>query len=139
MKLCFDSIAEVKEFVGSLKGTRGKKGEGDDGEAIAGVAGQQAPAPIMPPAQQAAFQPTAFTPPPQPQTAFPVVDPIVARIVTRIEGAIASGQPADAVLTWFRGQCGSEAANATMDQIKQVFLPKLAMPTLENIAKLMNA
>ena len=61
------------------------------------------------------------------------------RIIARIDSAIASGQPPDAVLNWFRGQCGAEAAAATMDQIKTVFLPKLAMPGLENIAKLMNA
>lgn len=147
MKLCFDSIAEVKDFVASLKGTRGKKGENDDGELIPGNPTQQAPAPLQPPAQQqpAAFQPQAapaFTPPqgfPGAPAADPAAAALVARIVTRIDGAIASGQPADAVLTWFRGQCGAEAANATMDQVKQVFLPKLAMPTLENIAKLMNA
>lgn len=139
MKLCFDSIEEVKDFVGSLKGTRGKKG--DDAEP---QAANQAPAPLQPPAQQ---QP-AFNPPAQvagfpgagaaPGT-DPAVHALVERIVKRIDGAIASGQPADAVLTWFRGQCGAEAANATMDQIKQSFLPKLAAPALENIAKLMNA
>ena len=69
----------------------------------------------------------------------PVVAGLVQRIVTRIDSAIASGQPADAVLTWFRGQCGAEASAATMDHIKTVFLPKLAVPALENIAKLMNA
>lgn len=145
MKLCFDSIAEIREFVASLKGTRGKKGEIDDdaGQPAAG----QAPAPIQPPAQQpAAFTPSqgpAFQPPQGGFPGAPVGDPaaagLVARIVTRIDGAIASGQPADAVLTWFRGQCGTEAANASMDQIKQVFLPKMPMPSLENIAKLMNA
>lgn len=145
MKLCFDSIEEVKLFVGNLKGTRGKKGENDDGELIPPQ--QQAPAPIMPPqGQPAAFQPQAapaFTPPQPAFPSAPAADPAIAglvnRIVARIDGAIAGGQPADAVLTWFRGQCGAEAAGATMDQIKQVFLPKLAMPTLENIAKLMNA
>ena len=143
MKLCFDSIEEVKSFVASLKGTRGKKGEGDEAEAP-----PQAPAPLMP--SQA--QPQAFNPAPAPATfqppvnAFPgapagdpAVASLVARIVARIDSAIASGQPADAVLGWFRGQCGAEAAGATMDQIKTVFLPKLAAPGLENIAKLMNA
>lgn len=145
MQLIFDSVDEVRTFVkNELKGQRGKK---DDGEGDAGTAGS-APPLAMPPqqGQQPAFNPqtAAFTPP----TAFPGgtpsnIDPatqaIVGRIVARIDGAIGSGQPADAVLTWFRGQCGAEAANATMDQIKQNFLPKLAMPTLENIAKLMNA
>ena len=142
MKLCFDSIEEVKDFVGALKGTRGKKGEGDDTPPPA----HQAPAPLMPPQGQ----PLTFAPTPQPQfqapTAFPAppaVDPAIAALVTRInakiDGAIASGQPADSVLNWFRGQCGAEAANASMDQIKTVFLPRAAVPTLENIAKLMNA
>lgn len=145
MKLCFDSIEEVKEFVGSLKGTRGKKGEGD--EAPLTGTGQQAPAPIMPTnVATAAFQPSSAPAFQAPQGAFPGAptgDPataaLVTRIVAKIDGALASGQPTDAVLGWFRGQCGPEAASATMDQIKQVFLPKLAAPTLENIAKLMNA
>ena len=143
MKLCFDSIEEVKSFVASLKGTRGKKGEGDEAEAP-----PQVPAPLMPSqAQPQAFNPTpapaTFQPPvnafPGASAGDPVVNGLVARIVARIDSAIASGQPADAVLGWFRGQCGAEAAGATMDQIKTVFLPKLAAPGLENIAKLMNA
>ena len=144
MKLCFDSIEEVKDFVGALKGTRGKKGE-DGGEA-GGQVTHTAPQPQQPPqSQPAAFQPASpqFTAPiafPAQPSADPAVSAIVSRINTRIDGAIASGQPADQVLAWFRGQCGAEAVNATMDQIKTVFLPKeAAMPTLENIAKLMNA
>ena len=140
MKLCFDSIEEVKSFVASLKGTRGKKGEGDEAEA-----GPQAPAPLMP-QNQPVFDrglENAFRPPtnafPGAPGGDPVVAGLVARIVARIDSAVASGQPADAVLGWFRGQCGAEAAGATMDQIKTVFLPKLAAPGLENIAKLMNA
>lgn len=147
MQITFESIEEVRDFVKThLKGSRGKVGDKEDGDTTTGAA----PAPLMPPqGQQVAFQPTqqpAFSPP---QGGFPGsgaapgVDPatqaIVARINTRIDGAITSGQPADAVLTWFRTQCGAEAANATMDQIKQSFLPKLPMASLENIAKLMNA
>lgn len=151
MKLCFDSIAEVKEFVGSLKGTRGGKGkeEGDDASGPAPGAAHTVPAPLQPPAiaggafnpgpQPAAFNPgTGF-----PSGAGPQIDPNVAglvnRVTARIDGAIASGQAADAVLGWFRTQCGPEASSATMDQIKQVFLPKQPLPVLENIAKLMNA
>lgn len=146
MKLCFDSIAEVREFVAALKGTRGKKGEGDDDGG--NTAANAAPAPLMPPQGQPGSPgpgaSAAFTPPQQAGfPGAPSIDPAVAglvqRIATRIDGAIQSGQPADTVLTWFRGQCGNEAANATMDQIKQIFLPKLTVPTLENIAKLMNA
>ncbi len=129
------------EFKARIKNPRG----GKDDEPLTN---NTAPAPLQPPqGQPAAFQPgaTAAFNPPQGGNfpGAPSIDSagaaIVGRIVTRIDGAIASGQPADAVLTWFRGQCGAEAASATMDQIKQVFLPKLAMPTLENIAKLMNA
>ena len=140
MKLCFDSIEEVKLFVAALKGTRGKKGEEESGEAAV----HQAPAPLMPPqAAPQAFQPAAapqFTPPAAfPAAADPAVMALVGRINTRIDGAIASGQPADQVLTWFRSQCGNEAGSATMDQIKANFLPKLSMAVLENIARLMNA
>jgi hypothetical protein len=149
MQLIFDSIEEVKAFVTQLKGTRGK-GKGDDGDdgAQTGPASNQAPAPLMPPQQQfnPAPPPATFTPPPvnpfppQAQTAIdPVIAGLVQRITARIDAAITSGQPADAVLNWFRGQCGAEASAATMDQIKNVFLHKLAAPGLENIAKLMNA
>ncbi len=72
-------------------------------------------------------------------TVAPEVAALVQRIVTKLDAAIASGQPTDQVLAWFRGQCGPEAANFSMDQIKTVALPRLAQPGLENIAKLMNA
>jgi hypothetical protein len=140
MKLCFDSIDEVKEFVAQLKGARGKKGEADDPPA-----GGQAPPPLQPPTGgQTAFNPNTFTPPaggafPAATGPAPEVVALVQRISTRIDGALASGQPADQVLQWFRGQCGPEAAAFTMDQIKTVALPKMAVPGLENIAKLMNA
>lgn len=132
------------EFKARIKNPRG--GKDDDGPAPQGAAGG-APAPIMPPqGGQPAFNPAtasaSFTPP-QGFPGAPVGDPVVAglvqRIVARIDSAIASGQPADAVLNWFRGQCGAEASAATMDQIKTIFLPKLAVPGLENIARLMNA
>ena len=150
MKLCFDSIEEVKEFVASLKGTRGKKGEADDAPAAPTTA---VPAPMAPPAAAVGFNPgatTGFAPPnsltgqvPNP-AAFPAavapeITALVQRIVDKLDAAIASGQPADAALTWLRGQCGPETANYTLDQIKQHGLPKLAQPALENIAKLMAA
>lgn len=163
MKLCFDSIEEVKEFVTQLKGTRGGKGkdkdEGGDEAPATNVAQptavNQAPQPLQPPAAGEGFPGTGgpapgaagFTPPggasPFPAASAPVLVPEIAglvnRISTRIDSAISGGQPAETVLAWFKGQCGPEAANATMDQIKTVFLPKAAQPTLENIAKLMNA
>lgn len=144
MKLCFDSIEEVKLFVGSLKGTRGK-GKGDEGdEGGQTTTANQAPAPIMPPqGQQQPFQPAAFAPPANPFPQQPVGDSVVMglvqRIVAKIDSAIASGQPADRALDWFRGQCGAEASVATLDQIKTVFLPKLTVVGLEQIAKLMGA
>lgn len=137
----FDSEEEFKARIKNPRG--GKGGDKDDDEQPKG----QAPAPLQPPQGAQAFQPAVFAPQQQAvQGGFPGApagDPAVAnlvqRITARIDGAIASGQPADAVLNWFRGQCGAEAAGATMDQIKTVFLPKLAVPGLENIAKLMNA
>lgn len=139
MKLCFDSIEEVKEFVASLKGTRGKKGEADDD--LPKATGQ-APAPLQPPAAQTAtFNPGGFAPQALPVAAVtgpaPEVVALVGKITAKLDAAIAAGQPADAALQWFRGQCGPEAAQATMDQIKAVFLPKTPVPGLENIAKLM--
>lgn len=148
MKLCFESIEEVQEFVKRLKGTRGGKADKDDAETTGAVTTGAAPQPLMPPqgGQAMGFPGTgAAFQPPQQQPSFPSagVDPVVAglvdRINKRIDGAIQSGQPADTVLTWFRSQCGAEAANATMEQIKGVFLPKLTVPALEQIAKLMAA
>jgi hypothetical protein len=146
MKITVEFDSE-EEFKARIKNPRNRGGT-DDGD---GQATTQAPAPLQP-SQQAqptfnpAPPPAVFTPPagfPGATAGAPVADPVVTglvqRIVTRIDSAIASGQPADAVLNWFRGQCGAEASAATMDQIKTVFLHKLAVPGLENIAKLMNA
>jgi hypothetical protein len=140
MKITVEFESEA-EFKARIKNPRG--GRDDDGPAPQGA---QAPAPLMP-LQTQTFNPNpaaTFTPPqgggfPGTPAGDPVVAGLVGRIVARIDSAIASGQPADAVLNWFRGQCGGEASAATMDQIKAVFLPKLAVPGLENIAKLMNA
>ena len=95
MKLCFDSIEEVKAFVAALKGTRGGK-KGDDDDALPG----QAPAPLAPPAPAQSFNPAppparsaAGKPVPPPQSIVdPVVTGLVQRIVARIDGAIASSQ-----------------------------------------------
>ena len=149
MKITVEFDSE-EEFKARIKNPRGGKSS-DDGDAGQGNT-TQAPAPLQPPPAQPAFnpspapQPAAFTPPqgfPGATAGAPAADPVVAglvqRVTARIDSAIASGQPADAVLNWFRGQCGAEASAATMDQIKTIFLPKLAVPGLENIAKLMNA
>ena len=142
MRLSFDSIEEVKEFVANLKGTRGGKNKEED----APPASAQPPAPMQPPTgAPAAFNPTAApsafpgapTPPAGPP---PEIAALVKRIVDRIDGAIAGGQPPDSVLGWFRANVGDPgAASATMDQIKTHFLPKAPQPVLENIAKLMAA
>jgi hypothetical protein len=149
MELTFSSIEEVKEFVKQLKGTRGPKDKDDEP-----AAQTLAPLPLQPPAAgHAGFPGSAGFAPPVAgagqaaagpfAAAAPVVAPevlaLVNRIVVRADGAVASGQSVDSMVTWFRGQCGPEAAQATMDQIKQVFLPKLSLPALENIAKLMAA
>jgi hypothetical protein len=133
MELKFSSVDEVKEFIKLLKGTRGGKGgDADEGTATA-------PAPLMPPAT--GFNPGGMAPsfPGPGASVDPQISALVDRIVTKINGAVAGGQPADAVLTWFRGRCGPEAANATLDQIKGQFLAKLSVPHLEETAKLMGA
>lgn len=150
MKLCFDSIEEVKEFVGSLKGTRGGKADKSETETATG----SAPAPMQPPAGGAApMETTTFAPPSgAPQGGFPgagatsfptgpapEIAALVQRISTRLDAAISGGQPAEAARAWLASQCGPEAANATLDQIKSTFLAKLSQPVLENIAKLMAA
>ncbi len=149
MKLCFDSVDELKAFVkNDLKAKRSGTADVNEDAAQAG----NAPTPLAPPAGGAGFPGAGFAPQAPGATAGgaflaagAIAGPaseivaLVNRITVRIDGAIGSGQPADQVLAWFRGQCGPEAANATMDQIKQSFLPKLPQPSLENIAKLMNA
>ena len=138
MKLEFDSLEELQEFTKKLKGTRRGKDDADDAPQPV----QQAPAPIMPPqtgfapaAQQAAAGPFGGNS----GGPAPEVMALVGRITAKLDSALASGQPADAALNWFRQQCGAGAEAATLDQIKTVFLPRLQVPALENIAKLMGA
>lgn len=140
MQLTFNSIEEVREFVKGLKGTRG--GKNDDAA--------DAPAPINPPLQPTGTQFGAGSagsfqgfgnPAPAGGSPFgggaPAVHPLVGQIIARIDSAIASGQPPEAALGWFRSNLGPEAAQATMDQVKTVFLPRLASEQLAQIAKLM--
>jgi hypothetical protein len=151
MKLEFESIEEVKEFVTKLKGTRGgAKGGTDDEPQPSG----QAPAPLAPPTggpatgfpgpggfagpAGGAFPAAAATGP------APEVVALVQRISARIDVSIKPppdglGQPAENVLSWFRQQCGAETANYTMDQIKQSALPRLTVAQLDGIAKLIAA
>jgi hypothetical protein len=152
MKLCFDTVEELRSFVKEdLKAKRTGKGEADDAPA------GSAPAPLQPPAGGAMSgfpsggAPAGFAAPgagagpagggfPAAAAPDPAIAALVQRITTRVEAAIQSGstKPED-MIAWFRGQCGSEAASATWDQIKANFLPKLAVPQLDGIAKMMNA
>jgi hypothetical protein len=148
----FENLEEFEAFRASGKKTRGKKDEGADDTG-------NAPAPLQPPAGGAAVGfPGAGGFAPQgagvgqvggafPAAGAPVLAPEVAalvqRITTRMDSAVSSGvTKADDMLTWFRGQCAGvdpNAANATLDQIKGVFLPKLSVPALDQIAKMMAA
>lgn len=144
----------IKDYMSKIKGSRGPKGGDGDG---AQTQQQTAPAPMQPPAMPGApamqgFNPGAFAPQAPaaapggafPAAAAPAPGPapevlaIVQRIVARLDGALASGQPMDQAVAWFRNQIGPAAANYTLDQCKAA-LVNCAMPTLENIAKMMNA
>lgn len=156
MKLCFDSIDEVREFVKGLKTSRNKN-DADEGTQAGATGGQIATAPIQPPVGGGAGFPGApggfaapgagagpaggAFPAAGAQTGpAPEVLAMVARITARMDAVLQSGQgTVDTMLPWFRGQCGPEAANATLDQIKQNFLPRLSYPALEGIAKLTGA
>ena len=156
MRLSFDTIEEVKEFVKSLKTSRTK---GDKEEGDAGTVGSS-PQPLAPPTGG----PTAGFPGPATFAApgagagpagsgFPAVNAtgpapevlaLVQRITARIDVSIAAppnglGQPHDNVLAWFRQQCGPETAQYTLDQIKQSALPRLTVAQLDGIAKLIAA
>jgi hypothetical protein len=144
MQITFNSLDEVKEFVKSLKGTRGK-GASDEADG-------QAPAPIMPPAATApssgfvqhgnpfpAHGAISSISLPNTATSDPAVNGLVQRIVGKLDASLANGQPTEPALNWFRSQCGNEAAAASMDQIKTIFLPRMAVPALENIVKLIGA
>lgn len=149
--------AQVADYIANVKKKRGGKDEPDAGA----TGGQNAPAPIMPNMQQGGGFPgpgaTTFAPQGpgavQMGGAFPAagaqqvapeVQALVQRIVNRIDWCLTpppqgGGQSPESVTAWFRTQCGPSAADATMDQIKQLFLPRMQMPGLDNIAKLMNA
>jgi hypothetical protein len=152
----FDSLEEFEAFRTSGKKTRsGKRGEEGDDAPTTG----SAPTPLMPPAggvpggalapgqtQMLAPGVSGFSPgnlggvfPAAGAQIAPEVAALVQRIIVKLDSAIASGQPADQALMWFRNQCGPDAANYTMDQIKQHGLPKLQQTQLDAIAKMMNA
>ena len=147
MRLSFDTIDEVKDFVKQLKAARGPK----DKEEEAPASGA-APVPLQPPQTTTAasgfpgiggatqgFPGTGGTFPAGPTGTPPEIMAVVNRIVAKVDASIAIGNSVDAATNWFRSQCGAEAANATLDEIKKHFLPRLPAATLENIAKQMNA
>ena len=148
MKLEFDSIDEVKAFYAQLKGTRGKKGDdADEAAPTATATVQQVPAPMAVPTT---FPSAGFAPPvagaaqtaqvfPAPVATGPAPEvlALVNKIITKLDDSLAAGNAPDAALNWFRTQCGPEAAQATMDQIKTHFLPRMAQQPLEFVAKQM--
>lgn len=158
MEYRFNSIAEVMEFVGCLtaKAKKSGKGEADGGEEQAGGTGSS-PQPMAPPTGQAGFPggQQGFTAPPAggaaPQMgagAFPAlgaptapaIDPAIAAWVQKIGGVIDATMPTPKgaeMLTWFRNNFGPEAAQATADQIKTVFLPRLNVEQLAGMGKMM--
>jgi hypothetical protein len=136
----FDTWEEMEIFRTSGKRTRGRKEEDaptveEVTEKVAQMnAGIAAATPLPaqsfapPQAQQASGFPGANGPTPPP------AHPLVAAILARIDGAISSGQPAEAIVTWFRQQIGPDAKDATVEQLKQVFIPRMSKAQLEQIA-----
>jgi hypothetical protein len=127
----FENWDEMEAFRTSGKKTRGKKGEEND-PVETGVEIVAQPLPPQP----------SFTPPVQPVAGFPgangaappAVNPLAVAIAAKADNAIAGGQSAEQVLNWFRGQIGPDAASATWDQIKSVYLPRLPEAQLKTIA-----
>lgn len=158
MRLSFDSIDEVKEFVKGLKGTRGGKNDAGDDEQLKGG---NAPAPLMPnTAGQVAggFPGTGGAAPGAgagPMGAGPFAGgaaaggqdqaqvQMVTRIIGAMDAAVSSGRTSvDNMLAWFRQECAkvdATAANATLDQIKGVYLYRMGAPALEGLAKAIGA
>lgn len=147
-----DLTTKVRDYVKGLKGTRGGKND-DEGAQTGG--GQTAPPPLVPPAGGVqGFNPggsAGFALPgqgagpggafPAPGATFggpdhPAIAALAQQVVVRLDGSIASGQPPDKALEWFRNQLGPNAAGYTLDQCKQALL-QCSLPMLQNIAKLM--
>ena len=133
----FNSWEEMELFRTSGKTKRSKKEDEAPVEEVAQAIREAQPV-------QAAFTAPAPPPPPVPSQGFPggngatpPVNPLVKAIWERIDGAIASGQPADNVVIWFRNQIGPDAAQATLDQIKQVFIPRMSEQQLRQIMPLL--
>jgi len=137
----FDSMDEFEAFKVSGKKTRSKKEEAleESYSTPAPVAAEQAP--VAAPLPEQTFQAPAVAVAP-PSHGFPGANgaapppahPLVTAILARIDGAVSSGQSADAIVTWFRQQIGPDAANASLDQLRQVFIPRMTEVQLKQIA-----
>jgi hypothetical protein len=146
----FDNEDEFEAFKTSGKKTRTKKGDDEQ----TATPPQHTTATVNVPAPMAIPTATQFNPQATSTTfpqggAFPSTAPaglaqeimkVVNEVAAKLDSTIAGGSPAEPALAWFRteiGKHGFDASAATMDQIKGHFLPKLPMPALEGIAKLM--
>jgi hypothetical protein len=135
----FDSMEEFEQFRVSGKATR-KRTKDEVEETATEPARQAAPPPQPAPAVQ------PISTPPDVQQAMtsgfpggngqmaPVVNPIVAAIHARIDGAVSTGQSVDDIVKWFRQQIGPEAAQATLDQIRNIFIPRMTEIQLKQLA-----
>jgi hypothetical protein len=129
----FDNWEEMEVFRSSGKKTRGKAKDEEQVEDVA-----QAITNAQPLQQPPSPPPTATVHNfPGGNSGSTQVHPLVTAILARIDGAVSSGQSTDAVITWFRQQIGPDAANATLEQIKQIFIPRMSKAQLEQIAPLL--
>ena len=128
----FDSWTELEEFRTSGKKTRVKAKDEEQAEEVAQAITNAQPLqqPPSPPPQTA----TVHSFPGSNSGSPPTIHPLVTAILARIDGAVSSGQSTDAVITWFRQQIGPDAANATLEQIKQIFVPRMTEAQLKQIA-----
>ena len=76
----------------------------------------------------------------------PAVQALLQRVSNGLETRLAdkkadssTAYDPNAILTWFRQQCGLGAVQATFDQINQSFLPRMHESRLEDIAKMIGA
>lgn len=154
----FDSYAEFEAYSGNGDGAdapdkpkRGRRAKGTAEveapnpvsvpDAAGPVTGTMAAMPVMTaPAPMVAgggFPAPAATGFLAPSGPTPEVSALHGRILSRIDEVLkgADEKAFNSALAWLREQCGPEAAQASMDQIKQVFLLRLSQQQLESVAK----
>ena len=144
----FESEDEFEAFRVSGKKTRKGKGDKDEPETATALAPIQLPAAAPTFAPQAAPSPfgaapaagvaptAAAFPAPVASGPAPEVLALVQKISEQVDKVIGMGQPADKVLDWFQKRSGAGAEQATMEQIKSVFLPRMSTEMLTDTAKL---